>query len=476
MFTLKLSTFSSIGTGFALLTMLMTPSAQATMTTAITAGVSSTCTLTTAGGVLCWGQNTYGQLGNGSVANSLVPTGVIGLGSGVLQVASGDNHRCALLVGGSVRCWGLNANGQLGNSSVSNSSVPVAVSGLSGAIDISAGGYHSCAVMATGAVKCWGRNNTGQIGDGTLNQRNQPADVLAVSGAVAIALGESHSCALINNGQVKCWGFGAYGALGHGSATGSSTRVDVFGLNDATSIAAGYYHTCAKTSTGAAKCWGHNAYGQLGNGSTVNALVPGDVSGLSSGVAQITAAKGYHSTCATLTNGTAKCWGGNNSGQLGSGDTVNKLTPSTVLGLAGAVSSIAIGSNHACARVNNGVQCWGYNAFGQHGAGNITSVPFPQNTVGLFGVAPALTPAPLSPVTSNSPVYTWKAIPGASSYRLRINGVTTNYTAAAVNCPDGVGLCTFTSALLAPGAYGWQVQGFNEYGAGQWSALTQFVL
>lgn len=476
MFALKLPTFSSICTGFAMVAMLMAPPAQAAMATVINAGSSNNCAITTTGGVLCWGYNNSGQLGNGSGASSMVPVSVTGLSSGVLQVANGVYHTCALLVGGSVRCWGANSMGQLGNGTLSNSNVPVAVSGLSGAIAIAAGVHHSCAVMATGTVKCWGWNSTGQIGDGTTAQRNLPVDVLSLSGAIGVAAGQNHSCALINNGQVKCWGSGDFGALGNGTTTGSLTRVDVVGLSDATSIAAGLSHTCVKTSSGAGKCWGHNGHGQLGNGSGMHASQPTLVSGLSSGVTQLTTSSHSWSTCAVLANGTAKCWGLNHGGQLGSGDTANKVTPSTVTGLAGTVSSIAMGNSHACARVNNGVQCWGHNAHGQHGAGNFTAVSFPQNTVGLFGEPPTLTPAPLSPVTSRWPVYTWKATPGASSYRLRINGVTTIHTAAAVNCPDGVGLCTFTSGLLTPGVYSWQVQGFNEHGDSQWSALTQFLL
>lgn len=468
--------FSIISASAALLAMLIAPPSHAAMATAISAGIFTNCAVTTAGGALCWGQNNFGQLGNGSLTDSPVPVGVTGLDTGVAQIATGGRHTCALLVNGTVRCWGWNAAGQLGNNSTANSSVPVTVLGLSGAVAISTAWAQSCAVLATGIVKCWGHNNSGQIGDGTLTSRITPVEVLGLNGAVGIAAGLSHTCALINNGKIKCWGYNGYGQLGNGATIDKTTWVEVLGINDANAIVTGAYHTCAKTNTGAAKCWGHNYYGQLGNGNSVTSTTPGIVSGLSTGVMQLTASHYNHSNCALLNDGSAKCWGDNSYGKLGSGDAVNKFIPTPVIGLAGPVNSITMGASSACARVKGGVQCWGNNTYGEHGAGNTATVPFPQNTVGLFGKVPTQLPTPLSPVTSPRPVYTWKAIPGATSYRLRINGVTTSYTAAAVNCPDEVGLCTFASGLLTAGVYGWQVQGFNEYGDGEWSALIQFIL
>lgn len=375
--------FSMISASAALVAMLVAPQSQAAEAAAISAANGYTCALTTTGGVQCWGSNNYGQLGNGTIVNSLVPTGVSGLSSGVTQIATNFGHTCARLTSGTVRCWGRNNNGQLGTGNVTDSRVPVVVSGLSGVVAVAVGGHHSCALMATGTVKCWGENAAGQLGDGTTTQRATPTAVFSVSGALAIAAGSFHTCALINNGQVKCWGSNNNGQLGNGSIVNSSTRVDVLGLTNAVSITAGFRYTCAKTSTGAAKCWGENNVGQIGNGSTVNVLTPTNVSGLSSGVTQLTAYNYGGSTCAVLAGGTAKCWGRNTSGQLSSGDTVNKLTPTTVVGLAGAISSISVGSNHGCARVSAGVQCWGSNSLGQHGAGNTNSTIFPQYTVGF---------------------------------------------------------------------------------------------
>ena len=469
--------FSMMCASLALGSLMLAPDSQAAMATMINSGENSSCGVTTAGAAMCWGHNNAGQLGNGNQIDSAVPVGVTGLGSGVRQVAVGVNHACAVLVDGTARCWGWNVAGQLGNGTVTNTSVvPVQVTGLTGAIAIAAGWAQGCAVLATGIVKCWGANNAGQLGDGTLIGRTTPVEVLGINNAIGVSIGWSHACVVLNTGRVNCWGQNGNGQLGDGTTVTRITRVEVLGISDAESVVVGANHTCAKTTSGAVKCWGRGASGALGNGGTTDSAIPVAVTGLSSGVAQISAAPKSHSSCAVLSDGSAKCWGDNTYGILGTGDRVGRLLPTTVVGLAGPVSSITIGVSVSCARVRGGVQCWGDNSLGQHGAGNTAQVSFPQNAVGLFGSIPTILPVTLSPVTSRWPVYTWKAIPGASSYRLRINGVTTSYTAAAVNCPDGVGLCTFASGLLAPGVYGWQVQGFSEYGDGQWSALTQFML
>ncbi|WP_338845539.1 hypothetical protein V8J88_17625 [Massilia sp. W12] len=452
----------------------LTPqTASAAQATMLGAGHVNSCALTTAGGVLCWGANTYGQLGDGSRTDSNVPVAVTGLSSNVSSIATGLYHSCALLNNGAVQCWGYNGVGQMGIGKVSDYSPPVQVSNLSGVVAIGVGMYHSCAVLATGQVKCWGNGSDGQLGNGGGGSLI-PVDVLGVSGAKSLALGSNHTCAALSNRKVQCWGNNQYGQLGNGTTTGSRTRVDVTGLTDATAITAGLFHTCVRTSAGTAKCWGMNSSGQLGNGATTNATSPVAVTGLS-GVTQIHSSSYAAATCAVASGG-AKCWGANDNYQLGNGNNVNQALPSAVTGLAGAASAIAIGTNHACAIVKGGVQCWGNNTYGQHGAGNLITPPFPQNTVNLFGSAPAVTPQAISPVTSNTPVYTWKAVPGATSYNLRINGMITNYTAAQANCPDGVGLCTRTDATLAPGSHSWQVQPVNSYGNGNWSALLQFTL
>jgi alpha-tubulin suppressor-like RCC1 family protein len=331
--------------------------------TAIAVGGQHTCALTIGGGVKCWGNNTHSQLGDGTATSRTTPVDVIGLGSGVVAIAAGGWHTCALTAGGGVKCWGSNSHGQLGDGTATSRTTPVDVIGLgSGVVAIAAGSWHTCALTAGGGVKCWGSNFYGQLGDWTTTDRTTPVDVIGLgSRVVAIAatptatvVGGWHTCALTVGGGVKCWGWNMYGQLGDGTTTSRTTPVDVIGLGSGVvAIAAGGHHTCALTTGGGVKCWGWGSGGQLGDGTT-----PVDVIGLGSGVVAI-AAGGWH-TCALTAGGGVKCWGDNTHGQLGDGTTTSRRTPVDVIGLGSGVVAIAAGGNHTCAlTTSGGVKCWG---------------------------------------------------------------------------------------------------------------------
>jgi alpha-tubulin suppressor-like RCC1 family protein len=225
----------------------------------ISAGYLHTCALMSYGGVKCWGRNdSGGQLGDGTNTNRVAAVDVLGLTSGVTAITTGMEFSCALLNTGAVKCWGYNGYGQLGDGTNTNRSTPVQVSGLtSGVVSISAGQNHTCALLDTGAVKCWGYNGYGQLGDTTTTNRNVPTSVSTLSSGVqSISVGWEHSCAVLTSGAAKCWGRNNEGEVGDGTNTNRSTPVAVVGLlSGVTSIEANQsLSTCALVVGSNVKC------------------------------------------------------------------------------------------------------------------------------------------------------------------------------------------------------------------------------
>jgi len=450
----------------------------------ITASATYTCTLTTDGGVKCWGDNADGQLGDGTKTNRITPVDVSGLNSGVVSIATGGRHTCALTAGGGVKCWGYNGSGQLGDGTTTNRWTAVDVSGLgSGVAAIAIGFYHSCALMTGGGIKCWGYNADGQLGDGTKTNRITPVDISGLSsGVAAIATGFSHTCGLMKGGEIKCWGWNGYGQLGDGTTTNRYTPVNVSGLdNGVVAITTGFGHTCGLTTSDGVKCWGYNENGQLGDGTTANRYTPVDVSGLGSGVAAFSA--GFYHNCALMTGGVGKCWGDNRYGQLGDGTTTNRYTPVNVSSLDSGVAAITAGGGHTCAlTTGGGIKCWGFNGSGRLGDGTTISSTTPVDVIGFSppGITSLISPSGI--INTTQPTLNWNAVPYAMGYLLNMhNGsvevINQFYSSTDVNCGNGTGYCSLdTPSVILDGNYTWKIQARNSFGGGNWSSEWDFTV
>lgn len=336
--------------------------------------------------MLGWGDNSAGQLGDGTLTPSVVPTPVTGL-AGVRMVAAGGRHELAVTASGSVVAWGDDAFGQLGNgvaSASGDNEVPVAVPGLSGVTAVAAGEEHSLALLKNGTVMAWGDGSEGQLGDGSTATSAVPVPVKNLTGVTAIAAGGLFSLALLSNGTVMAWGDGGNDQLGDGRAANSSVPVPVKNLTGVTAIAAGSQHALALLSNGKMMAWGDNELGQLGDGSAAGGAVPVPVVKLT-GVRAIAA--GYFHSLALLSNGTVMVWGENSFSELARPESLlDSDVPLTVPGL-GKATAIAASGMFSLAIVAGGkVEAWGDNAAGQLGNGTVATNPPPTLVKGLSGV------------------------------------------------------------------------------------------
>lgn len=357
---------------------------------AVAVGSAHACALTTSGAVKCWGSNGKGQLGDGTTISKYTPVNVSGMTSGAIAIAAGGSTSCALMSDGGVKCWGYNGAGVLGDGTTTDRYTPVDVLGLaSTASAVATDGQHTCVLLTSGGLQCWGFNSGGQVGDGTTTERHTPVDVIGLtSGVTAIDVGLAYSCAVIVTGGVKCWGENSTAQLGYGVGPNQSSPVSVNGLSArAMAVVGGWAHTCALLATGSVQCWGDNGHGGLGDGTTELRPVPVNVIGLGGTATTISSGGGY--TCALLVDGAARCWGFNDSGQLGDSTAIDRLTPVDVAGLTSGVRMIAAGKDprFTCAVTGNlGVKCWGHNGYGQLGDGTLAARLSPVDVAGFGGI------------------------------------------------------------------------------------------
>ena len=352
----------------------------------INMGDRSACAVTTDGVAVCWGNGSF--LGNGSPVGSVTAVAVTTSGTplagkSVAQISVGDTHTCARTTDGIGACWGTNSFGELGNGSTNNSMLPTGISGgaLSGhtILQISAGRSHTCAVADTHTVACWGYGSNGALGDNSQIQVN-PSPIAVTTSGTALAgatvthveAADNRSCALTSVGAVACWGDGAHGGLGDNSATDFLTPVAV--TTSGTSLAGKTVtqlsdtasHTCVLTTEGLLSCWGDNTHGENGDGTAGHTLVPsGPAAGVLTGQTAAEVAVGSSFSCARTTTSLLACWGTGQEGELGNSSLTGSTTPVAVhtsgTVLAGkTIQQVVADAQQACALTSDSiVACWG---------------------------------------------------------------------------------------------------------------------
>ena len=330
------------------------------------------CELASTQAAYCWGDNTFGQVGDGSTVNRSVPTPVGG-GVSFASLANGmADHACGLTAGGSAFCWGSNAYGQLGDGTTTDRRAPVAVTGGQTFTRLVVSLNATCGLTGAGAIICWGASGYGLYGDGVLGTVHLAPTAVSAGGKTftSVSLGPQHACAVATGGAMYCWGNNVNGQVGDGTFIARSAPTALNDGRSYSSVSAGSSHTCALTTAGAAFCWGSGANGQLGAGSIASSSKPVAVSGGLT-FSAIGAGNSSH-TCALTAAGAVYCWGNNANNQLGDGTAIQRLVPTQVLSSV-AFASISIRNFSGCGRNAAGQPfCWGYNGFGQIGDGTFT--------------------------------------------------------------------------------------------------------
>lgn len=342
-------------------------------TATVSSGGTFTCANKLDGTTKCFGFGTSGQLGNGGLTTQASPVTVSGSNS-FKKIVSGRQHSCGLTTtGGVVKCWGMGANGRIGNGGTTNQSVPQTVSGSSVFVDLFAdsSAQMTCGMTNTNVVQCWGTGSNGQLGNGGTTDSLVPSSITSHS-FVSIGSGNGTTCGVLANGTGYCWGAKFYGRMGDGGpindfTAGTGAKFLITGGHSWKNISPGGMSVCGLTVNNDAYCWGSTS--TLGSTSATDVSVPKLVSG---GLKFRSVKVGYYVACGITLNNDAYCWGTGANGEFGNGGTANSINAPVLVSSGGHKwNNISPGDNHVCGVTTAGVlYCWGNNQWGQLGLGN----------------------------------------------------------------------------------------------------------
>lgn len=428
------------------------PAAALTTVAQIAPGGETSCAVMSDGSAYCWGDNTYGQMGDGTTTSSATPVLVSG-GHTWASISTNEDtiagqlgaNTCGVTTTGVGYCWGDNAHGEVGDATNTQRTSPTAVAGGHTWASIVVGLTDTCGITTTGDGYCWGANWHGEIGDGTISGNYSPT---AISGGLtwsSLSEGQQATCGVTTTGDGYCWGANWVGALGNGTTSDSHTPTAVSGAYTWASISIGYISTCGVTTSGTGYCWGSNSHGEVGDGTTVDESLPTSVAG---GYTWAQISQGGGTACGITTSGATYCWGNNAAGEVGDGTTTERHSPTLVLnGLT--FSSVIAGDDSLddtdCGLAKDGiVYCWGNNNDSQIGDGTTTNRSVPTEASLLFA---ATSNTNLS--VSIQPTLTFTVIGDTGSCDGYTYTAGTTSTATAVN----LGNVGTTAAVAGQGLY-----------------------